>query len=683
MNVLRRIHSLIGGRVLFLIGFLALCGAYEYGRVMNLRPLPMHLWRQTDCLSLTWNYYANGASFASPQINAQLADGGTSGYSAGEFPLVYWSVAQLWKITGQSEFAYRLVGLILHFFAAYALFLTLRRLLKSDFWAIGISLLWSTSPVIAYYTVGFLTDVPAFDLAVIGWYFFLRYGTEQKKRYWILALAFWALATLLKVTAGMSLVAVLAIYALATIWPKSMGALSSVFPKPKFGWGVVLGALALIMWWYIHAEFYNEQHGGKYTFNGFWPLWDMNAEEIDRAILYAREILVFQIFDTTVWVLIGIALIGLVKGRNQVPRAVLLLNALLLIGTVIYSILWFHALDGHDYYFINPLIALLVPVVSWAWWLRTWHADLFNAPWLRWAFLGLLAYNAAYAANNMNMRSNPNSELDRRDLLPLYHAEEPKYWNSLNANSLHDLLTITPYLRGLGIEPSDQVVCIDDPTINASLYFMRQPGRTGYGLGPDHALTVAEYVERGAKYLVVTQQSTREDPAMQVLYGHPIGVYGNTSIYDLRELDRVFKGETLFQQANGGGIPLPHRTNAFTCTDAAGWCFGSENYPLEIDSLPLFGSANTEHVQLIVKGNITWKPGYSGGGEILFSENVNEQQITLIPIQLGEGPFEAQFNLLPNERITRNKLFFANNSGVGFKLEGFEIFVKRYKRTDR
>lgn len=101
---------------------------------------------------------------------------------------------------------------------------------------------------------------------------------------------------------------------------------------------------------------------------------------------------------------------------------------------------------------------------------------------------------------------------------------------------------------------------------------------------------------------------------------------------------------------------------------------------MEIDSLPIYGSAGTEHVQLIVKGNITWEPGYSGGGELLFSENENEQQVTLIPVQLGEGPFEAQFNLLPNDRITRNKLFLANSSGVGFKLEGFEIFVKRYYR---
>ncbi|MFZ1333317.1 MAG: glycosyltransferase family 39 protein [Flavobacteriales bacterium] len=678
MDVLRRIHSLIGGRVLFLIGFLALCGAYEYGRVMKLRPLPMHMWRQTDCLSLTWNYYAGGASFASPQIHAQLADDGTSGYSAGEFPLLYWSVAQIWKVTGQSEFAYRLLGLIMHFFAAYALFLTLRRLLKSDFWAIGIALLWSTSPVIAYYTVGFLTDVPAFDLAVIGWYFFIRYATEQKKRYWILTLACWALAALLKVTAGMSLVAMLAIYALATVWPKSMGELSSVFPKPKFGWGVVLVALAGIMSWYIHAEIYNELHNGKYTFNGFWPLWDMDAQEIDSAIQYARDILVFQMFDTSVWLLVGIALIGLVNGRKQVPGAVLLLNVLLLIGTVIYSILWFHALDGHDYYFINPLIALLVPVVSWAWWLRNYHAELFNASWLRWAFLGLLGYNVAYAANNMNMRSNPNTELDHNDLLPVYHAQELKYWNSLVRNPVRDLYTITPYLRSLGIEPEDRVVCIDDPTINASLYFMGQPGRTGFGLDEDHAFTVSKYVGRGAKYLVVTEQGTRDDPAMQILYGHPLGVYGNTYIYDLRKLDRAFKAETIFQQISGQEIPAPHRNNALSCSDGTGWCYVGEHYPFEIDDLPIYGSSETTHVQLIVKGNITWEPGYDGGGEILFSENADDEQITLLPHPLGEGPFEVQFNLLPNDRITRNKLFFANTSGHGFELEGFEISVKQY-----
>ena len=70
--------------------------------------------------------------------------------------------------------------------------------------------------------------------------------------------------------------------------------------------------------------------------------------------------------------------------------------------------------------------------------------------------------------------------------------------------------------------------------------------------------------------------------------------------------------------------------------------------------------------------------GYTDGGELILSEDDAEQQITLLPRSLGEGPFEHRYSVLTHQQPTRNKLFFSNGSGNGFELEGFEISVKQY-----
>ncbi|MBK9626746.1 MAG: glycosyltransferase family 39 protein [Flavobacteriales bacterium] len=320
MDRLMQLYRSVGPRWVFVIGFLTFSAIYEYGRVLHLRPLPMHIWRQADCLSLTWNYYTGEATFLKPVIHGQIADGGESGLSAGEFPLLYWAMGQVWKVIGPSEFAYRLFGLLFHFVASYMLFLTLRRLLRSDFWAIGITLLLFTSPVLLYYGVSFLTDVPAFDLALMGWYFFVRHAEEGKRRWWILSTACFALATLLKVTAGMSFVAIIGLYLLFTVRPAWFRSIPKVFPSRVFGWAVIAISLAGIAAWYIHAEQFNTDHAGRYTFNNLWPIWEMSPDEIDRAVTFAKRILLFQIFDTSVLLLIGLAIILLIVHVRELPH---------------------------------------------------------------------------------------------------------------------------------------------------------------------------------------------------------------------------------------------------------------------------------------------------------------------------------------------------------------------------
>lgn len=80
----------------------------------------------------------------------------------------------------------------------------------------------------------------------------------------------------------------------------------------------------------------------------------MGPKERLQAWDVGRRIVVFQVFDTSVWVLMGVAFTALAANVRKLPEQVILLNALLLAGTVLYILFWFHALDNHDHYFSTP-----------------------------------------------------------------------------------------------------------------------------------------------------------------------------------------------------------------------------------------------------------------------------------------------------------------------------------------
>ncbi len=74
---------------------------YRYEWMLSFPPSGPHTWRQADCVSITDNYYSHGMRFFWPEIHYQISDGDSSGYTAGEFPGLYYFNAALWKIFGK------------------------------------------------------------------------------------------------------------------------------------------------------------------------------------------------------------------------------------------------------------------------------------------------------------------------------------------------------------------------------------------------------------------------------------------------------------------------------------------------------------------------------------------------------------------------------------------------------
>ncbi|HHG86009.1 MAG TPA: hypothetical protein ENJ82_14775, partial [Bacteroidetes bacterium] len=196
----------------FLLAMILVSLALHFTEVFPLRPQGMHQWRQADCLSITQNFYEGNNGFFTPGMHFLGASG--TGNTMSEFPIIYYTVAQLWKLFGPHEWIFRAVNLALFFLGMLALFRTLETLLKDSFMGLSVVILLFTSPMLAYYANNFLANVPAFSMALIAWYMFMRHIVTNKRRFLFLALLFFTLGGLLKITSIISFVGLTVILAL-------------------------------------------------------------------------------------------------------------------------------------------------------------------------------------------------------------------------------------------------------------------------------------------------------------------------------------------------------------------------------------------------------------------------------------------------------------------------------------
>ena len=104
------------------------------------------------------------------------ADGST----ISEFPIVYYTVGNLWKITGKHFWVFRGISFFIIVLGLFYLKKLCDRILGDPFWALFIPLFLFTSPVLVYYSNNFLMNPLAFSLAMIGGYHYYIFYQEKK-----------------------------------------------------------------------------------------------------------------------------------------------------------------------------------------------------------------------------------------------------------------------------------------------------------------------------------------------------------------------------------------------------------------------------------------------------------------------------------------------------------------------
>ena len=494
----------------FLVVFIAVSFFYQLNHTMFYRPQSLHAWRQTDCLSITTNYYQCHNSFWKPEIYNQLSDSGMSGMTAGEFPLLYYTVAQVWKITGKSEFVYRLIVLSIVFIALFLLFKFAKKILNNTYQAVFVGLGLYTAVTFVYYSANFLPNIPAFSFILIAWYFIsLFYQSGKQKYLWASAL-FFALGMLLKVSVGISFVA-LAGWVVIEMFRKKEKRI--FFKNPFYQFLPFVVTVIVVMSWYVYSDYYNHLHKGWYTFNNVWPIWAVSSKKIHEIIHTARLITLPAFFHYSMLYLVGVMWIFLLITWKK--RSVFL-NYLLVIlptGSIFYALLWFQALDVHDYYWIDFYINIVLVWLLFFYTMKQY--GWFQCRIVNLLIIGFLLFNMVKCNTLLNSR---------------YVG----WKNSAYLKHFKAVGELEPVLLKLGVKPNDKVISIPDGSINITLYLMNRKGYCNFNSDFDQPGVFQHRINEGAKYLVVNDTTVLTDSLIRPFTHFPLFTYKNIKIFDLR-----------------------------------------------------------------------------------------------------------------------------------------------------
>ena len=556
---------------------------YHYDDILFKRPQSVHHWRQADCASLALNYYQDGMNFFQPQTHNLTSDLFTTGYtSTSEMPILYYAVAVLYKIFGYHEFLYRLLNLLIFFTGLFYLYKLLYKLIKHQFWAMCLPLLIFSSPVLAYYANNFLSNSAALGVVFIGWYYFMEYYRGKDIKHFRRSIFFFTIAGLLKITALLSLGAVIGIYLLEKV---SSDEKDPIFSKGGWQFFTFTLAIGIVASWTAYAAYYNSLHGSYYFSTTIFPIWEMSASEIEAVKSKVFPMWYNQYFDKFLWAFIFLCSLSIVllrKGANKIFSRITLI---LLFGSWVFLALQFATLKDHDYYIINLFIVPVFILITLIELIHKKFPRLLKSGILIFMMLSFTFYNVNYAKTELNNR---------------YHG----WWN--NDGAKNDIEDITPYLRSIGITSSDKVISIPDQS-HLSLYLMNQKGWTQYAerfynegetvyLNRDHE-GMESSIRNGAKYLIVNGlKEIYTQPFLHKYAVHLVGQFRYILIFDLQKLD-------------SRNFALPKRQVNKTIMCNAEGLNRTGKYFSSVHGYLLFGNSNTRSDDFAYSGNYSSKLG--------------------------------------------------------------------------
>ena len=514
--------------ILFIILFTIIASFY-YDSVLEKGPLNAHLWRQTDCLSLTHNYY-KGANFFKPEMHILLADNNKTGVSVGEFPILYYTVGMIWKLFGESYFSYRLFYLLILFFGLFTFYKSILILFNNKFWAIVVSLLLFTSPVYVVYGVSFLTDVPAFSFILIALYFILQYHQKKAKKLFFTAMAFFALAGLIKVSSLIAFVFLIFILFIETFSVKSLGD-KKLFNCKKYEWFGFISVILVIFSWYYYAEYFNALHGLKYTFNAIDPIWLGKKSELNEIANNITNFTSHVYFSTSIlFVFLFLVIFNLFLWK-RIPLFAYLSSITISFGCLIYFILWGRLMGVHDYYYSALLILFAGIILPFIWFIKSNYPEIFNGFLLKTFIIIFLSYNFIYCLSVVKLKTTANKGIfiivkdhDFVGLMKWSNAEAISNWGRFER--------MKPYIKQIGIKDDDKIISLPDKSFSISLYLVNHKGWTDF-MNYNKKEDIENLIHNGAKYLFISDDKLLKEEFLSPFITKQIGDYEGVKIFKL------------------------------------------------------------------------------------------------------------------------------------------------------
>jgi hypothetical protein len=480
-------------------------------------------------LSFALNFYQENLRFWEPAINGLGGDG--QGKTVSEFPIIYYLVAQLWKIFGQKEAIFRLVDIAIVFFGLFNLHRLGKAILKDNYFSIAIPIFLFTSPILVYYTNNFLADAPAFGLALSGCYYLYRYiSMSNNKAKWY-ALMFFLLGGLIKISS------LLIFFSLSGALIIELFLNYRDIDKSKLK-ALLIGSFTIIIIigaWYMYARAYNNKYNSGFFLQSIYPIWELDAAQ--RKHIY--ECLYFSLlpsfFNRVAFATVLLLFISLLIFYRKANRFLINTCIVCFIGMVAYFFLWFRAFDVHDYYLTNLLIFIPIVLITFFEFLNRHYSKLFYHIGFRIALSSMIVFLVLQTTFKNRLKYDSRKYIGSNLFISKSERELAEYYHWDYGNNFKAFETIKPYLRSIGIKRTDKVICFADESINISLYLMDQKGYTKYGYSVLSDKERVEFaIKRGCKYIIIRNNQDNIIKEIQPFLTNRIGQFNNINIYSLK-----------------------------------------------------------------------------------------------------------------------------------------------------
>lgn len=352
-----RTHHLLAG------SFFGLLTVVYYWPSLGWLPRGIHEWAQGDRLALAFGYYDHGMNFFRPHTFTLSSIDGVTGV---EFPLIPYLAALGAKLGGRALIVplYRLLTSATAWLAYYFLFRLVYERTRQFAAALVPGVFLAASPVFAYYAGNFLPDAASASLVLVASYYLLRFPLRHCLRDLVLAIAVFTLAALIKLSAGIYLLAALGLLLLwGYLWPAAFTL------RQRQGLLLLLAAsLGALGGYTLYNQYLNETYNSDLFLATPRPFTTMAQYEV--FVRRVRESWSHEYFVPFQYIVLATSFLMIMLSIRRILRAEQLWVAF--IGLAVLGGLLFLKLMGvqfthHDYYVLAsfwPALVLLVALAT-------------------------------------------------------------------------------------------------------------------------------------------------------------------------------------------------------------------------------------------------------------------------------------------------------------------------------
>jgi len=227
-------------------------------------PNGYHHWRESDTAAVILNYYQEGMNFLEPRVNQR---GSTSGITGMELPLLNYTTALLYHVTGPSHAAARTLVVLAACLCLWFFFRLVTMFTGESEAAFAVCAM-ACSPLFFFYGYKIMPDIWMLTLWLTSVYLFIRFHRGGQYRYWLTS------AVCLSLAAGIKPLG-LSIYLpyLFLIWRKKGRSARDLVAYAAY---IVLTFVPVLLWiqyarWLqetsgLHAFYLGSNLGGFYKY---------------------------------------------------------------------------------------------------------------------------------------------------------------------------------------------------------------------------------------------------------------------------------------------------------------------------------------------------------------------------------------------------------------------------------